>query len=861
MDMKRKLLTLAVAALAVASAYAVPARRLTRTVTQPDGSVVTVTLTGDEWFHTYVTSDGLAVDFTPEGHVVYRPADGISQVYAHEVSERSAAEQSFIADRAATLEYAAQRASSPKVQARQAMRAAVKAPMRSAQGRVSIEQQESQVPHKGVAHVPILLVQYKDVKFKDGDGANAVFKEFFTGEEKSAKKYFTDASMGKYDPQFHVYGPYTVSQNRVYYGGTDYWGNDERPGHMVKEAIQLADPEVDFSIFDNDGDGVCDVVIVLYAGVGQASSGVAQAVWPCQWDLASSGAGSVTCDGVRMTKFAVFNELNGSYQTEIDGVGTFCHEFSHCLGLPDFYETTYGDGYFGMGDWSLMDHGCYNNDGYTPIGYSAYEKAYMGWIDIVEGEKNTHYDLPVLNNNDTPESFALLLANDKDPNEYFIFENRARQGWDEFLLDEGMLITHVTYSASAWSGNTVNNYSLQRMTVVPADNRLTSSTQNADLWPKSYATEFTNTSTPAARTNTGTYLSKPVTEITRDPQTGAISFWVDRQPIPDTPAPVPAEPAVEEAGSFTASWAPVNVEGTEVSYTLQVWPATDGLPMPAVWTDFAKALDGWTLEGEYKLLSSSMYLGTAMSDGSMTSSTRVAPENGVATVVVNAKRYGADTDPVIILSLLDEDGVQAAVEVVDAQKSATYHSVAFSGLDDSKTYAVKVANRGKSKRVTLYSAMAFSGDCADCDDIDYDKALEGVLSSSSAPARAEQTVSGKRITITGITDTSYKVTGLSNIIYRYRVKAVPADPEKGKESLWSATSEIDLSTSGVTVPVAGEAASAFILVNGEIVATPGARLYSVSGAEVSPSAPGRFAALPGAYILVAPGHRPAKIVL
>ena len=180
MDMKRKLLTLAVAALAVASAYAVPARRLTRTVTQPDGSVVTVTLTGDEWFHTYVTSDGLAVDFTPEGHVVYRPADGISQVYAHEVSERSAAEQSFIADRAATLEYAAQRASSPKVQARQAMRAAVKAPMRSAQGRVSIEQQESQVPHKGVAHVPILLVQYEDVKFKDGDGANAVFKEFFT---------------------------------------------------------------------------------------------------------------------------------------------------------------------------------------------------------------------------------------------------------------------------------------------------------------------------------------------------------------------------------------------------------------------------------------------------------------------------------------------------------------------------------------------------------------------------------------------------------------------------------------------------------------------------------------------------------
>ncbi len=268
MDMKRKLLTLAVAALAVASAYAVPARRLTRTITQPDGSVVTVTLTGDEWFHTYVTSDGLAVDFTPRAMWSTVPQTASAQVYAHEVSERSAAEQSFIADRAATLEYAAQRASSPKVQARQAMRAAVKAPMRSAQGRVSIEQQESQVPHKRVSPTsPYSLCSTRMSSSRTATGPTPSSKEFFTGEEKSAKKYFTDASMGKYDPQFHVYGPYTVSQNRVYYGGTDYWGNDERPGHMVKEAIQLADPEVDFSIFDNDGDGVCDVVIVLYAGV------------------------------------------------------------------------------------------------------------------------------------------------------------------------------------------------------------------------------------------------------------------------------------------------------------------------------------------------------------------------------------------------------------------------------------------------------------------------------------------------------------------------------------------------------------------------------------------------------------------
>ena len=79
-------------------------------------------------------------------------------------------------------------------------------------------------------------------------------------------------------------------------------------------------------------------------------------------------------DGVTIDKYAVFNELSGSNTNNIDGIGTVCHEFSHCLGLPDFYETTYTYGYYGMGSWSLMCSGSYNNDGYTPIGYSAYEK-------------------------------------------------------------------------------------------------------------------------------------------------------------------------------------------------------------------------------------------------------------------------------------------------------------------------------------------------------------------------------------------------------------------------------------------------------------------------------------------------------
>lgn len=859
--MKRMFMALAVATLTVALGYAVPAKRLTKTVVQPDGSTVTVTLTGDEWFHSYVTSDGLVVDFTPEGYVVYADSANDNNVFVHEVSERSADELAYVAAQSTSLKYAAKRNAAPKVKARKAQQKSIKAPLRNVQGKVSIEQEESQVPHKGTVNVPILLVNYKDYKFKDSD-PNKVFTDFFLDGEKSAKQYFVDASNGKYDPEFHVYGPYTLPQNRKYYGGSDRYGDDEKPGHMVKDAIQLADPEVDFSIFDNDGDGACDVIIVLYAGVGQASCmSVPQSVWPCQWDLESSGAGNMTVDGVLMSKFAVFNELNGEDFSKIDGIGTFCHEFSHCLGLPDFYDTEYG-GYFGMGYWSLLDTGCYNDDGYTPIGYSAYEKAFMGWIDLEAGHANTYYSLPVLSDPATTDPKAIILTNRSDVNEYFIFENRAKIGWDKYIGDQGMLITHVTYSASAWANNTVNNYSLQRMTFVPADNKITDTSYGSDLWPKSYATEFTNDSKPSARTNTGSYLSQPVTEITRDVKTGVVSFWVDRAPIVEAPAPEMSEPICEESGSFTAIWAPVVVEGSDVTYTLQVWPTNDPLPAPQVVFNPAAGTSDWALTGQYKLMTTMLYLGTSSGDGSMVSNNRITPDNGVITIVANAKRYSTDKDPVLLLSLVDEEGNETNAKEFIVENSAQYYSAAITGLDNTKTYAVKIANSGRSKRVTLYSAMAFAGDCADAQASDYEKVYNEAIGADSkaAQAKAVETISGRRITISGITDTSYKLTGLNDESYSYRVKAVPADFDKALEGLWSETQTIDLAQGGISEVIV-DAVSTYIISNGQIIATPGARLYSVSGIEISPISSGCFAPAAGAYILVTPGHRPTKVVL
>lgn len=163
------------------------------------------------------------------------------------------------------------------------------------------------------------------------------FETIYSKSAKSAKQYFVDQSRGKFSPQFDLYGIYTLSSNRATYGGNDYNGNDKGVAKMVGEACQLAEKEgINWKDYDNDGDGECDVVIVVYAGVGEAQAYgvVPNAVWPCQWQLSDAkiygdGPGKLTLDGVGIDKFAVFNETRGSRDsgTQLDGIGTFATSF------------------------------------------------------------------------------------------------------------------------------------------------------------------------------------------------------------------------------------------------------------------------------------------------------------------------------------------------------------------------------------------------------------------------------------------------------------------------------------------------------------------------------------------------------
>ena len=514
MRVQRILTVIAAAMLTCVTLRAVPARGVPFTHVQSDGTTVTLVMRGGEFNHSLMTMDGLTVAQDGNGDYCYIAGGTLSDVVAHDQDQRGIEEQAFVVAyrNQMTLEARGRRM-----------------PRRSG------ENDNPQVPTTGSPRIPIILVNYSDVRFVH-ENPVATFQNQFNEMDKSCLHYFQSQSRGQFSPQFDILGPVDLPNNRAYYGTNKYiYGTevDAQLGTMIYDAC-TAVQDVDFSHYDNDGDGVVDVVVVLYAGVGEAQAyrTVPESVWPCQWDMTESydwgcsTTGPFQLNGVTIDKYAVFNELEGSsnYSTSIDGIGTFCHEFGHCLGLPDFYATN-GAYNYGMSSWDIMDNGCYLDNAHTPAGYSSYERHFMGWMDLIDPEENTHYSLSPLN---SEAGTAVKVTNDANADEYYLLEYRTKTGWDAYLPGEGILVIHVDYDRAVWDANTPNNIgNHQRMTIIPADGKLSSGTNKTDPWPQGSNDSLTNYSTPPAAVYTGGYMNKPITAM-RIGEDGIARLWYMR---------------------------------------------------------------------------------------------------------------------------------------------------------------------------------------------------------------------------------------------------------------------------------------------------------------------------------------------
>lgn len=360
-------------------------------------------------------------------------------------------------------------------------------------------QKVKKVSYKGNKRCLILLAQFANKKFSMDDPRgffNRVANEegFSEGLFKgSVKDYFHSQSNGQFNLTFDVVGPYTLS-NYENYGGNDDNGNDKNPRGMVTAVCQnAADEGVDFSPYDWDGDGEVEMVFVIYAGRGEASGGDANTIWPHKYALSAP----TRFGGKYVYVYACSNEMKTD--TQVDGIGTICHEFSHCLGYPDVYDTEYA-GFYGMGNWDLMCSGSYNGNSYCPAGYTAYEKWVAGWIDPVELTDK----VSVTGMTTTAQGGeAYKFTNPGCSDEYYIIENRQQEGWDAALPGAGIIINHIDYDQHLWDINMPNTNDpaynqYEHITIIPADNMKDDTNEAGDPWPYKGNNTLNTKSTPAA---------------------------------------------------------------------------------------------------------------------------------------------------------------------------------------------------------------------------------------------------------------------------------------------------------------------------------------------------------------------------
>lgn len=505
-----------------AAANAVPAKKLQKVITLTNGTQVSVELRGDEYLSWWEGTDGTAYRTTAADDTVFEAFDLEAQKPAA-AARRARAEQGRVA-RLARVKNSLKGADDK---------------MRGLGG--------DHITYKGVKKGLVVLVDFKNKKFADGHDLeyykNVINGKDFSDEEEgyvgSVRDYFLAQSNGQFELDFDVVGPVTMSKNYGYYGNDGAYQKDEKVYEMIKEACDGIQDKVNLKDYDWDGDGEADQVFFLYAGLGQASGGSAGTVWPHESELRYWPCGVLSYSTGKINTYACANELQpetqGSSRYISAGIGTICHEFSHCLGFADMYDTT-GSGGYGMSVFDVMDQGSYNGNGFVPCNYTAFERIYAGWVEAIELESPaTVKDMKSVSDYGRP----FIMYNYKNTNEYFLMENRQNTGWDKGLYgSNGLLIVHVNYVPSRWANNSVNSSAekIQCCTVVNADGSRenTQYSLQGDLYPYEVKgvtmnDEFTDESEPAAKLYTknsdNSYaLGIPITQIKRSK--GSISFLV-----------------------------------------------------------------------------------------------------------------------------------------------------------------------------------------------------------------------------------------------------------------------------------------------------------------------------------------------
>ncbi len=506
------------------SVKASPAYPYPITITQPDGTILTIQLEGDEFVKRAKTTDGYTLMFNADGIYEYAVTDENqnlipSGILARNESERDNNTIELLKKTPKELTYSSGQLSM----------------MKSIKGMVEKERAERAFPTTGNRKLVCILIGFKDRSFsKSRNDFYNLFNQIgysVDGASGSVKDFYKENSYGKLNLSVTVTGPYTAANNMSYYGGNNSNNQDKNPRALITEAVKAANKDVNYDNFDNDNDGTVDGIYVIYAGYGEEAGGSANAIWAHAWSIST-----ITLDGKKINRYSCSAELRGNSGSGISRIGVICHEFGHVAGAPDYYDTDYSKGgqFSGTGRWDCMAGGSWNNGGATPAHHNPYTKVYIyKWASATTLSSTKTITL----NNAATNSNSFYRYNTTTTNEYYLVENRQKAKFDAHIPGHGMLIYHVHKDIG---NRNINITHPQKMYPVCA-----SATSNPSSTPSSYGsinssgcpfpgsgnkTSFTDATTPNSRSWAGNKTNKSLINIKESG--GKITF--DFQ-IPCTP--------------------------------------------------------------------------------------------------------------------------------------------------------------------------------------------------------------------------------------------------------------------------------------------------------------------------------------
>lgn len=619
--------------LSVGAALGVPAHPGERVVVNPDGTVVTLRLLGDEYGHVTVDEKGRMMTLDADGNWRVSALDAGMELRRLRSVKRGAAWHGRAAHASAMH---------------------------------SNDVNRSSFPRSGEVRALVVLVDFPDVNFVTPDIMREVDEMLnlpgFDRREHigSAADYFRAQSMGRFSPHFDVYGPVRADKPATWYGENDENGDDMRAKDLAMEICRKLDAEIDFTQYDLDDDGQIDNLYFFYAGYGENFAGNKAAwIWPHAAHLDEYGiaASERTYDGKVLNSYGCCAELYGSTGADVASIGTFCHEFGHILGLPDTYDVNYAED--GSGNhpdkWDIMASGSYlpatRNCGAVPAGYTGVERWLLGWDEPVEINAPQSVELPALQS-----SGKSLRISTGHPDEFFVLENRQQSGYDRFIPSHGLLVWHVDRRpeanirvtiagesmdiscADSWTldYNAVNsNASHQCLEIEKASGNDGSKSSLDTPFPgRQMRTSFSDETSPSMRSWNGIPTGKPVTGITE--QTGVVRF--DFMGGGEQPSLQGLEVAGVTDSSMSVRWEDHLL--AEHGYEVMLYGVTRRMEQDAetINETFKSLPEGWTLAGDASYSGEKITLGGSKASKLTTGALDLSEG---ATLTVSASQSGA----------------------------------------------------------------------------------------------------------------------------------------------------------------------------------------------------------------------------